>query len=131
MKAMQTSPILVLIISAGIGCPRLAHGGMIGINVLLNQPPSATVLADLATHGQVLDVLAEIKAVTLRAQDSELSATQALPYVAGANPDRERLRGQSVEEEAGGGQSGQEVSEADFANGANAWNLDAINVTEF
>src|SRR5262245_52599830 len=28
--------------------------GMIGINVVLNQPPSASVLAELGTHGEVL-----------------------------------------------------------------------------
>src|SRR5262249_1039096 len=92
----------------------------IGINVLLKSAPTDALLADLGTHGQVLDVIPEINAVTLNAEASELPAIQALAYVAGANPDRERSLAQS-----GGG-----LPVSDFANGANQWSLDAINVTD-
>jgi subtilisin family serine protease len=85
------------------------QGQMIGINVLLNQPPSNNILQDLGAHGQVLDVLPQINGVTLRARNSELSTIQALPYVAGANPD----------------------GNFDLASGANYWSLDAVNVTDF
>jgi subtilisin len=57
----------------------------------------------------VLDVLPQINGVTLRAQSSELSTIQSLPYVAGANPDEQ----------------------GDLASGTNYWNLDAVNVTDF
>jgi hypothetical protein len=46
---------------------------MIGINILLNQPVTDSILQDLGTHGQVLDVISQINGVTLRAQSSELS----------------------------------------------------------
>ena len=92
----------------------------IGINVLLNQPPSQAILADLGTHGAVLDVIPEIRAVTLRARASALTAIQALPYVTAADPDTQRFI-------AGCDAPGV----PDLSAGANLWNLDAINVTDF
>jgi hypothetical protein len=86
---------------------------MIGINVLLNQPVTDSILQNLGTHGQVLDVISQINGVTLRAQSSELSTIQTLPYVAGANPDA------------------QDYEQSDFSAGTNYWNLDAVNVTDF
>jgi subtilisin family serine protease len=93
----------------------------IGINVLLKSAPTDALLADLGQHGQVTDVIPEIKAVILNAEASELPAIQALPYVAGANPDTERTVAQS----------GDPLPLPHFADGANLWNLDAINVTDF
>src|SRR4030095_341416 len=90
-----------------------AGGQMIGINVLLNQPVTNSILQDLGAHGQVLDVISQINGVTLRARSSELSAIESLPYVAGANTDA------------------QGYAESDFSEGTNDWNLDAVNVTEF
>ena len=101
--------------------PAHAESRHIGINVLLNQAVTDALLADLGTHGQVLDVIPEIKAVMLNAEESELPVIQALSYVAGANPDRECSLAQS-----GGG-----LPLTEFANGANQWSLDAINVTDF
>jgi subtilisin family serine protease len=86
---------------------------MIGINVLLNQPVTESILQDLGAHGKVLDVISQINGVTLRARSSELSAIQTLSYVAGANLDTEGY------------------AESDFSAGTNYWNLDAVNVTDF
>src|SRR5262245_54989069 len=107
---------------AGIlnGRPARAQSGRIGINVLVNTVLSDAVLADLGQHGQVLDVIPEIKAVTLKADAVELPAIQALPCAAGATPDRERFPAQA----------GSELPVSDFANGANQWTLDAVNVTD-
>ncbi len=55
-----------------------------------------------------------------QAEASELSAIQALPYEAAANPDAGRL-GPLVDT----------VLVEDFANGLSTWDLDAINVTDF
>lgn len=96
-----------------------ARGQTIGINVRLNQPASETILDDLGTHGQVLEVMQEINAVTLRAHAAELSAIQSLSYVAGANPDAPRFL------------TRWDVPVPDFTDGANVWNLDAIDVTDF
>jgi subtilisin family serine protease len=90
-----------------------AQGQMIGINVLLNQPVSNSILQDLGRHGQVLDVISQINGVTLRARSSELSTIQTLSHVAGANPDAEGY------------------AESDFSAGTNYWNLDTVNVTDF
>jgi subtilisin family serine protease len=98
-----------LILAFTLLSPANAQGQMIGINVRLNQPPSNNILQDLGAHGQVLDVIPQINGVTLRARSSELSTIQALPYVAGANPD----------------------ATFDLASGTNYWNLDAVNVTDF
>lgn len=93
--------------------------GMIGINVLLKTSVTQTILTDLAKHGTVRDVIAEIKAVTLQAKASELAAIQALPYVAAANPDAERKAGPISTDAV-----------TDFSGGLNSWDLDAINVTD-
>jgi subtilisin family serine protease len=110
MKTRNTPTLLVAIVAGFLALSAAnAQGEMIGINVLLNQPPSNNILQDLGTHGQVLDVLPQIHGVTLRAHASELSTIQALPYVQGANPDET----------------------SDLASGANHWSLDAVNVTDF
>jgi subtilisin family serine protease len=105
----------ILILALTLVSPANAQGEMIGINVLLNQPPSNSILRDLGAHGEVLDVLPQIHGVTIRAQASELSTIQALPYVEGANPDA----------------TFELSSEQDLSNGANHWALDAVNVTDF
>jgi subtilisin family serine protease len=105
----------ILILALTLVSPANAQGQMIGINVLLNQPPNESILQDLGAHGQVLDVLPQIHGVTIRAQASELSTIQALLYVAGANPDA----------------TFDLSSEQDLSNGANHWALDAVNVTDF
>src|SRR5437016_449860 len=85
-----TKFILLLALLLTLGAARAqAQGQMIGINVLLNQPVTDSILQDLGTHGQVLDVISQINGVTLRAQSSEFSTIQTLPYVAGANPDEQ------------------------------------------
>jgi subtilisin family serine protease len=112
MKTRNTPTLLVAIAAVflALGAARTqAQGQMIGINVLLNQPPTNSILQDLGAHGQVLDVLPQINGLTMRAQASELSTIQSLPYVAGANQDEE----------------------GDLLSGANHWSLDAVNVTDF
>ena len=93
---------------------------MIGINVLLNTNVTDAILADLGTHGNVRDVVYEIRAVTLQARSGELTAIRALPYVAAANPDAE-VKGAPVDT----------VAATNFTNGFNTWDQDAINVTNF
>ncbi|MDP2999095.1 MAG: hypothetical protein Q8N47_16525 [Bryobacterales bacterium] len=66
---------------------------VIGINVVLNTPLTGVVLTDLGRFGKVRDVVPEIRAVTLQADDSRLAAIRALRYVVAANPDMERKRG--------------------------------------
>jgi subtilisin family serine protease len=112
MKTRNIPTLLVAIVAGllALGAARVqAQNQMIGINVLLNQPPSNNILQDLGAHGPVLDVIPQINGVTLRARSSELSTIQALPYVAGANPD----------------------GNFDPASGTNYWSLDAVNVTDF
>jgi subtilisin family serine protease len=90
----------------------------IGVNVLLNTDITDAILADLATHGKVRDVVYEIGAITLQVREGELAAIQALPYVAVANPDAER-KGAPVDT----------VAVEDFMDGLSTWDLDAVNVT--
>ncbi len=114
------SRIQIAMVWAGLTCAAAAQGQMIGINVLLNTPPTSAVLGNLGTYGQVLDVIPEINAVTLRAQEGQLAAIQALPYVAAAEVD-------SKVEPAAASRARMDG----FGDGANVWNLDAINVTQF
>jgi subtilisin family serine protease len=112
MKTRNTLTLLAATVAnfLALGATRVqAQDQMIGINVVLDQPLSNNILQDLGAHGQVLDVLPQINGVTLRAQTSELSTIQSLPYVAGASRDEQ----------------------SDLLSGANDWNLDAVNVTDF
>jgi subtilisin family serine protease len=93
--------------------------GMLGINVLLNIPVTDAILNELKTYGTVTDVIPEIKALTMRTTSEKLTAIQRLSFVSNANPDAERT-----------GAPLDAVSVADFADGINTWNLDAINVTD-
>src|SRR6266496_6181094 len=113
-RTQLTKLILLLAMLLTLGAAQAQAGGqMIGINVLLNQPVTDSILQDLGRHGQVLDVLSKINGVTLRARSSELSTIQALSYVTGANADTEGY------------------AASDFSAGTNHWNLDAVNVTDF
>src|SRR5450759_2480109 len=94
--------------------------GMIGINVLLNTIPTSKILNQLAKYGTVLDVVPEIKALTLQAPASQLDAIRALSFVTAANPDA-----------ASTGAPVSEVAVTDFTAGINTWELDAINATAF
>jgi subtilisin family serine protease len=117
MKTRNTPTLLLAIVGGflALGSTQVkAQGQMIGINVHLNEPVTDSILQDLGAHGQVLDVISQINGVTIRAHASELSTIQALPYVAGANPDEKA-----------------DLLQSDFSNGADDWNLDAVNVTDF
>jgi subtilisin family serine protease len=93
--------------------------GMIGINVVLKTPVTDNILKDLSTYGTVINVVPDIKALTMRIAGSNLSVIQKLTYVSQANPDATR-NGSPVDG----------VAVTDFSNGLNTWNLDAINVTD-
>jgi subtilisin family serine protease len=97
-----------------------SRGNMIGINVVLNADVTDFILADLATHGRVRDVVYEIRGITLQARASELPVIQSLPYVAAANPDATRT-GAPIDT----------VSATNFDNGLSTWDMDAINVTDY
>lgn len=93
---------------------------MIGINILVKGNITKPILADLATHGKVRDVVYEIAAVTMQIPEKQLAVIRALPYVAAANPDDVR-KGAPVDG----------VDATDFMNGMSTWDQDAINVTNF
>jgi subtilisin family serine protease len=92
---------------------------MIGIDVVLKSALTQKELADLGRYGTVRDVIPQINAVTLQAPASALASIKGRSYVAAANPDARR-QGAPVDT----------VAAQDFADGANTWNLDAVNVTD-
>jgi subtilisin family serine protease len=122
MKHKWSIPVLLLAMVALLAMPAGAApaGKMIGINVVLNTDVTDAILADLGSHGTIREVITEIDVVTLQARESELDPIRALPYVAAANPDAERL-GAPIDT----------VAAEDFTNGLNTWDLDAVNVTNF
>jgi subtilisin family serine protease len=111
---------LFLAIAVAISINASAQNRQIGINVLLNTDISNSILADLSTHGTVLDTIPALDALTMKVEGRQLPVIQRLPYVAAANPDAER-HGAPVDT----------VSATDFSTGINTWNLDAVNVTNF
>jgi subtilisin family serine protease len=92
---------------------------MIGVNVLLNTAPNPSVLGQLEEYGQVLDLIPEINAITMRAPAENLGAIQALLCVVAATEDAECFPAATPP-----------VPIPDFSGGVNHWNLDAINVTD-
>ncbi len=92
--------------------------GNIGINVLLNTAVTDAILADLGNYGKVRDILYKVGAVTMLAKADQLPEIQALPFVAAANPDAERL-GRPIDM----------VPYEEFIDGLSTWDQDAINVT--
>jgi subtilisin family serine protease len=97
-----------------------AQNRRIGINIALNTDLTSSILADLSSHGEVLDTLPAIDALTMKVAESELAAIRSKPYVAAANPDAER-KGGPVDA----------VASTEFSTGINTWDLDAVNVTDF
>jgi subtilisin family serine protease len=94
--------------------------GTIGINVILKAPATAADRTELAKFGTLMDEIAELNAIRVKAKADQLPAIQALPFVAAASPDAER-NARPVDG----------VAAADFSNGFSTWDQDAINVTNF
>jgi subtilisin family serine protease len=94
--------------------------GTIGINVVLKAPATASNRTELAKYGTLLDEIAELNAIRVRAKADQLPAIQALPFVKAATPDAAR---NAIPIDA--------VAAEDFLGGASAWDQDAINVTNF
>jgi|tagenome__1003787_1003787.scaffolds.fasta_scaffold20950385_2 subtilisin family serine protease len=94
--------------------------GTIGINVVLKARATAANRTELAKYGTLLDEIAELNAIRVRAKSDQLPAIQALPFIKSATPDAARNAAPI-----------DLVSAEDFLSGANAWDQDAINVTDF
>ena len=113
MKKIAFSVFIIAVLLVGsISTVFAAPDKFVGINVVLNTSVNDAVLAELETHGKVVDVLYEIDALTMKVRESELAAVQALPFVAAANPDAER-NGAPVDT----------VAAEDFMNGINTFLL--------
>jgi len=119
MKRTVIHLLIVLVLLAASFSTVTAAPRYMGINVLLNTPITKPILTDLGKYGRVLDTIPSINALTMRILASNLSKVQALPYVAAANPDAERL-GAPIDT----------VLVDHFADGLSTWNLDAVNVTD-
>jgi hypothetical protein len=126
MRLVRASRFAVGVLLAGsaIGLVRssVTEAGddpQVGINVVLSKAVSTSILSDLGKYGKVLDVIPEIRGVTMRAREAALSTIQGLSYVAAADVDA------SLE---GAGTDALPVS--DLSAGSNQWCLDAINVTD-
>lgn len=115
--------IALFALVAGIHQARVsaAQGGrLIGINVVLNTAITPDILSDLGRFGPVLDTIATLNAVHMRAREGAVADIAALPYVISANPDAERT-GAPVDT----------VQATNFAGGRSTWDQDAIDVTNF
>ena len=90
-----------------------------GVNVLLRSTATDAILADLGTIGPVLDVIPQLRAVTMRATAADLALIRSKPYVAAAELDAE-VHAAPTEPVA---------APSDFAGGMSSWDQDAIGVT--
>lgn len=96
--------------------PTLASAA--GLNVLLKQKPTSTILKDLGRFGTVRDVIPEIKGVTMLAPTRQIPLIRARPYVLSVSTDQVR-NGKPVDT----------VPVSEFSGGYGTWDLDAIDVT--
>lgn len=120
MRRVFIATLLVVIALGALVAAAQRGDRTIAFNVVLNVPVDDSMLSRLQAFGRIRDVIPEINAVLMQAPESQLAAIQRLPFVAAANPDRER-EGSPIDT----------VLVEDFANGLSTWNLDAINVTDF
>ncbi|MEO8088714.1 MAG: S8 family serine peptidase [Gemmatimonadales bacterium] len=102
------------------GSELASTSGNIGINVILKAPATAANRTELAKYSTLLDEIAELNAIRVRAKADQLPAIQALPFVKAASPDAVR-DARPIDA----------VSVSDFANGISTWDQDAVNVTNF
>jgi subtilisin family serine protease len=119
-KFLFTLVILSILLSLGVGGVFAAPTKNVGINVLLTEPLTDALRAELSKFGKIASEISAINAVTLRMNLNQLEALKALPFVAAANPDAER-KGIPITE----------VVATDFSDGFSTWDLDAINVTNY
>ncbi|MFB3854698.1 MAG: S8 family serine peptidase [Vicinamibacterales bacterium] len=117
-KALFAALLVVIALGALAGAAQKSDR-TVAFNVVLNVPVDDVLLSRLQAFGRIRDVVPEIDAVLMQARESQLEEIQRLPFVAAANPDRER-EGSPIDT----------VLVEDFANGLSTWNLDAINVTD-
>jgi len=112
---------IILIVLCMLSIPALAesNNSTIGVNVLLNTEITDEILSDLEAHGNVLDVIYEINALTMKLNSQDLDNLRNLPYVDVANPDAQR-KGAPIDT----------VQADSMIDGLSTWNLDAINVTD-
>jgi subtilisin family serine protease len=120
LKRIVVNLLLVCVLLTASFSTVAAAPRYMGINVLLNTGMTESILTDLGNYGRVLDTIPSINALTMRILAADLEKVQALPYVAVANPDAERL-GAPVDT----------VPAENFMDGISTWNLDAINVTNY
>ncbi len=92
---------------------------VVRLNVVLEGPATAAVLAELGTFGQVKDSIPALDAVTIQGKGLTPELLLALPFVKSANYDSPRSRGPVSP-----------LGLENFAAGVSTWNLDAVDVTE-
>lgn len=120
MRKVIVAVLVMVLCLAPMSAMAASEEVSIGINVALNTPATEAILADLGTHGKVLNVLEDINCLTMKAASDELAKIRSLPYVAAVNRDQVR-KGSPVDT----------VAAETFVNGLNTWDLDAVNVTDF
>ena len=99
---------------------RVVRQESVGINVVLRQPATDAILAELGQYGRVTGRIDALRAVFLLAPRADIETLRALPFVEAANPDGERSAGPPLPP----------VQASDFTNGLSTWNLDAVGVTD-
>jgi subtilisin family serine protease len=90
----------------------------LSVNVLLNQPATSQVVAELSRYGKIKGSIDALNAVFLTTT-TDLATLRALPFVAAVSTDAERSAGPPVPP----------VTATDFSAGRSTWDLDAMNVT--
>src|SRR5262249_7597582 len=113
-RTILCSLLVGLIISAR------ADTQTVNVNVLLDTEPTEAVVASLAVHGAVLDVITELAAVVLQTQQGELGNISSLPHVVSVTSDASaavgpRSAARNVQSTAGG---------------RSTFNQDAINISD-
>ena len=102
------------------GLGAAVKGPQVGINVVLSEPLTADIRAELERYGRITGELPKIDAVFLAGRPSAVDQVRRLPFVEAANPDAQRTIGPIPP-----------LPLDDFTQvGINTWNLDVVDVTD-
>ena len=123
MRLNNTLPALLiaggLLVVAPLS-PSRASAAQVTVNVMLDIEPTEDVVANFASHATVLDVISELDAVVLRADEAALAGINSLPHVISVTPDQKAS--------AAPRHASRYVQPIE--GGRSTFNQDAINTTE-
>lgn len=109
----------VVVVALGQLAPATATASSVPVDVVLHDPITPDVRAQLETHGRITGQITKLNAVTMRADESKLAAIRGVGAVKAA----------TIEAFAGHPNI-DPIEASDLGDGRSTFNLDALDITE-